>query len=209
MIRTDIRAGGLWPETSTLTGQARAVPECLTIATAPLAARDFLVRAEQRVTVIREECCRGARIFAQIEAAIVFFFSMAQVSTRRKLKGNYALHGHTVTVEWVGGPLRTPLIVVYVPDRAQIGSLYDDGVPKRARKRSRVRVRGWCYPEAAAASSTSTNVGTECELIDCSRVPIHSLAARYRRTSRSACGPGGMDESRRIAYRHIGNRCTR
>ncbi len=138
-----------------------------------------------------------------------FFFSMAQVSTRRKLKGNYALHGHTVTVEWIGGRLRAPLIVVYVPDRAQIVSLYDDGVPKRARKRSRVRVIGWCYPEAAAASSTSTTVGTECELIDCSRVPIHSLAARYRRTSRSACGPGGMDESRRIAYRHIGNRCTR
>ena len=73
MIRTGVRAGGLWPETSTLIGQARAVPECVTIATAPLAARDFLVRAEQRVTVIREECCRGARIFAQIEAAIVFF----------------------------------------------------------------------------------------------------------------------------------------
>ncbi len=73
MIRTGVMAGGLWPETSTLTGQAPAVPECLTIATAPLTARDFFVRAEQRVTSLREECCIGARIFAQIEAAIVFF----------------------------------------------------------------------------------------------------------------------------------------
>jgi hypothetical protein len=112
-------------------------------------------------------------------------------------------------VEWVGGPLRAPLIVVYIRDRAQIVNLYNDGLPKRARKRRRVRVIGWCYLEAAAASSTSTTVGTECELIDCSRVPIHCLAARYRRTSRSACGPGRMDESRRIAYRHVGNRYTR
>ena len=75
MVRTGIRAAaGRRPETSILSGQARAVPECLTIATAPLAARDFFVRAEQRVTVIREEGFIGARIFAQIKAAIVFFF---------------------------------------------------------------------------------------------------------------------------------------
>jgi hypothetical protein len=89
MVRTGIRAAaGRRPETSILSGQARAVPECLTIATRPLAARDFLIRAEQRVTLltvtgIREEGFIGARFFAQIKAAIVFFFSITEVSTRK------------------------------------------------------------------------------------------------------------------------------
>jgi len=83
MVRTGIRAAaGRRPETSILSGQARAVPEFLTITTRPLAARDFLVRAEQRatrgvtLTVIRarEESFNDVRIFAQIKAAIVFFF---------------------------------------------------------------------------------------------------------------------------------------
>jgi hypothetical protein len=84
MIRTDVRAGGLWPETSILSGQARVIPECLTIAPAPLTARDFFVRAEQRATSLREECYIGARIFAQIEAAIVFF----SVWPRSQREGN-------------------------------------------------------------------------------------------------------------------------
>src|SRR6266850_1717111 len=87
MIRTGVRAAASCrPERSALAGQARAVPEYLTITTGPLAARNFLVRAEHRATVAGEESRRSARICAQIEAASVFFFSTSQGASRLDVK---------------------------------------------------------------------------------------------------------------------------
>lgn len=99
-------------------------------------------------------------------------------------KGKYALHGLFETVEWVGDCLAAPHTVP--GNRTQIIDLYDDGVPERAREGGRVRIRGRGYLEAASASATSSAIGTECELVDRCRVPIHRLAARCRKASRSA-----------------------
>ena len=96
------------------------------------------------------------------------------------MNGIYALHGHTVIVDWIGGRLTAELVAR--GRSAQIVNLDDDGVPERSRGRGRVWVGGWRYLEAAPASAARATAGTECELVDRSRVPIHFLAARYRRT---------------------------
>ena len=76
----------------------------------------------------------------------------------------------------MGDCLAAPLIVA--PGRTEIVDLHDDGVPPRTRVRGRVRVIVCRYLEAAAASSTGSTVGAECELVDRSRIPAYSLAAR-------------------------------
>ena len=83
-------------------------------------------------------------------------------------------------VEGIGDRLVTELIVC--GSGAQIINLDYDAVPEWSRGRGRVWIGGWGYLEAASASATSSTAGTVCELVDGSRVPIHFLAARYRRT---------------------------
>ena len=95
--------------------------------------------------------------------------------------GFYALHLHAVMVEWVGHTLATPIIVLRVR-RTEIVSLYDDGVPERAREGGRERVRRRSDLEAASAGAPSTVFGTVCKLIYRSGVPIHYLAASWRMT---------------------------
>lgn len=76
MIRTGVRAtASCRPERSSLSSQASAVPEYLTVTTGPLAARNFLVRSNHRPTGAREERIRGTGIGAQVKAAIVRFYS--------------------------------------------------------------------------------------------------------------------------------------
>ena len=116
-----------------------------------------------------------------------FFLSIPQVS-RDKVNGIYVLHRHAVIVDWIGGRLAAELTAR--GRSAQIVNLDDDGVPERSCGRGRVWVGGWRYLEAAPASAARTAVGTKCELVNRSRVPIHFLAARCRRTLRSAGSKG-------------------
>ena len=104
------------------------------------------------------------------------------------MNGIYVLHRHTVIVDWIGGCLAAELIAR--GRSTQIVNLDDDGVPERSCGRGRVWVGGWRYLEAAPASAARTAVGTKCELVNRSRVPIHFLAARCRRTLRSAGSKG-------------------
>jgi len=150
-----VAAPGVWPQTNALTGHARVVRCFLTITTGPLAARNLFVRAEHRRLTIREEGSRGTRIGAQLE-----------------------MHRHIIFVEWIGDRLAAELAVG--GRSTQIINLDDDAVPEWSRGRGRVGVRGGRYLKAASATAASTTVGTVCERVDSSRVPIHLLAARCR-----------------------------
>jgi len=150
-----VAAPGVWPQTNALTGHARVVRRFLTITTGPLAARNLFVRAEHRRLTIREEGSRSTRIGAQLE-----------------------MHRHVVFVDWAGDRLAAELAVG--GRSAQVINLDDDAVPERSRGRGRVGVGGGRYLEAASASTASATVGTVCERVDRSRVPIHFLAARGR-----------------------------
>jgi hypothetical protein len=86
-VRTGVTAAaGCWPKRSALAEQARAVPEYLTIAAGPLAARNFFVRTEHCANGAREELPRSARICAQIEATSNSFFSTSQGKARLDVK---------------------------------------------------------------------------------------------------------------------------
>ena len=98
-------------------------------------------------------------------------------------KGKNSLHGHVELVERVGDRLAAPYFVSCY--RAQIANPYNNGVPHRTSVAWCIWVTGWGYLEAAPASVTITAGGTECKLIDRSRIPgCHAYAARCRRTSR-------------------------
>ncbi len=56
MLRTMVAAADCRPETSGITGHARAIPEASTFTTAPVTfTRHFFERAEHRPTARREE----------------------------------------------------------------------------------------------------------------------------------------------------------
>ena len=73
MNRTYITTPNFRPEASFFTSHTPAVPECRTITTVPLAARDFFVCTEHRATCTREKRCWCARVYTQIKAAIILF----------------------------------------------------------------------------------------------------------------------------------------
>jgi hypothetical protein len=74
MLRTVVAATDIWPETSSIIGHARAIPDASTFTTAPVIFTwHFHERAEHCATALREEGRPRSRILAQIKAMICFF----------------------------------------------------------------------------------------------------------------------------------------